>query len=78
MEVDDEQPRPAAPEGSVSRGRRRPGIGTYALLIGLIALVCIVAVELVGSPASSKHFCAAFSSVDGTGCDPGCAALQGC
>jgi pilus assembly protein Flp/PilA len=40
------------------RGERGAGLVEYALLVALIAVVCIVAVALLGTNASSK-----FSSV---------------
>jgi pilus assembly protein Flp/PilA len=39
----------------------------YALLIGLIAVVCIIAVTQLGQAVSGKLF-AACSSLGGTGC----------
>jgi hypothetical protein len=43
--------------------RRRPGIGSYVLLLGLIGLVCIVSVQLIGPSAATRHFCPAVSSI---------------
>jgi hypothetical protein len=43
----------SAPEGA---NRRTPRLLNYVLLVALIALVCIVAVSLVGRSASSKRF----------------------
>jgi hypothetical protein len=69
------QPRadPGHPLGSAA-SRRRPGVWTYALLLGLIALVCLATVQLIGPNASKKHFCAT-SEVT---CSPGDLRCDGC
>jgi hypothetical protein len=43
--------------------RWRPGLGTYVLLLGLIALVCVVAMGLLGPNASTKKYCFAVSEM---------------
>jgi len=50
-----------APEGT---SRRLPRLVEYALLAILVAVVSLVAISLSGK-ASTKHFCEAYSQLDG-------------
>jgi len=62
----------SGPEGIT---RRRPGLVEYGLLLALIAIVCIVAVSLLGSNASKNRFCLTVSTGIAAFCDggsPGC------
>jgi len=65
----DHPPRPPVDAGNVvwpdTASRKTPHLVEYALLAVLIAIVCVVAVSLVGGKASTRHFCATYSQIDG-------------
>ena len=53
--------------------RRAARLVEYGLLVALIAIVCIVAVSLLGTNASKKRFCEPVSVQNGCGNGvPGC------
>lgn len=67
MDTDRDQSTPTAPE----RDDRGASLVEYALLVALIAVVCIAAVTYFGEQTSSSYDCSGSKlEVAGTGADP--------